>query len=121
MISSIANFSGLQKMSLYKTADEPFLISYVKKVAEEYPTYRIELLIRIAEQIDPEKRAFIYNYEPAIQVLQKYGAEIPEDFTTSDYIYAQAPPSLQLITELSNLPDVQSIEPNCVFEGWINP
>jgi hypothetical protein len=113
MINSIARFPGMQKISLYKAAEdsknESFMVSYVGKVAEEYPMYRIKLDIDIIGKIDPETAVINYDYESASLVLQKYGAEIVDVWTDLHGIYAWAPPNLQLIAELSSLPEVQYI------------
>jgi hypothetical protein len=119
MIYSTANFSGLQRMTLYERAEDAehdsFLVSYVKKVAEEYPAYRIGLSIGIAEQFDPKTDALNYSYELIRGVLQRYGAQKVQVFPDLHSMYVEAPSNLSLIAELSKLPEVQWLEPNRVY------
>lgn len=118
MIYSIANFSGLQ-VTLYERPEDAdhdsFLVSYVKKAAEEYPAYRIKLVIDIAERFDPMTGAPDYSYELTREVLQKYGAHIVRVWEDLHGMYVEAPSSLSLIAELSKLSEVQSLEPNRVY------
>jgi len=122
MIKSIVSFPGLQKMTLYKetariSKASPVLTSYIAKVAQEYPTHRVKLLIDLVRQIDPETGAQSYSYETTSQVLQKYNAEIVNVLTAVGGVTAIAPTNPQLITELSVLDEIDSIQLSWVYRA----
>jgi len=116
MIKSISNFPGVQRITLYKEASvsyvDPIIASYIAKVAEEYPTYRIKLLTGLAQQFSTETGAPYYSYKSIEQTLQKYSGEIIYNGLTS--VHTVAPANLQLVAELSALDEVESIYLNWV-------
>jgi hypothetical protein len=118
MAASIANFSGIQKVTLFKSEagpskTDPILTPYIVKVTDQYPTCSVKLLIDLKQQIDPTGESS-YGYEVADKVLQKYGGEVTARWESVHCVLALAPASLELINELSNLDEVALISPNLI-------
>jgi hypothetical protein len=124
MVTSIANFSGIQGMSLAGTLGgnskvDPILLPYVAKVAEEYPTYSIKLLVDLRGQSNPSTGGNSDDYGAIAQVLQKYGGEIANRYESVHSLLAIVPANSQLIGDLSTLDEVAMISPNlCFYCGW---
>jgi hypothetical protein len=117
MIKSIDGFAGIEKLTLCKPSPEaygitPLLASLMTKVADEYPTYRITLVVDLKEQYDYQKGGFFCDYENAIKVIEKNGGTIIQCLTPVHSMIAEVPPSFELVKELSALDEVSEILPN---------
>ncbi len=117
LVNSLATFPGSQKITLYKDAAklpnaDPVLPSYIVKVAEEYPTHRVKLLISLRQQFSTEPPYVYYSYDAISQVLQKHAGKITDVLMGVKSVHAVAPANLQLLAELCALDEVSSIRPS---------
>jgi hypothetical protein len=102
MIESIAGFPGIQKITLFKLPTEipkvdPILISYIEKVAEEYPGNKITLHIELS------------MYKRAGEIVERYKGSMT--YSRGAYMDVVALPNIQLVMELASLPEVSRIFP----------
>ena len=116
MIESIADFAGIQKITLFKLPSEiskvdPILISYVEKTTKEYPECKIMLLMELRYPLEWPFEWEV-SYEKVHGIVQKYGGSIT--YSRGAYMHVVALPNIQLVMELASLPEVSSIFPNWV-------
>lgn len=117
MINAVADFPGVQKITPFRPQNniskvDPIFVSYIQKVNEEYPQSRIKLIVGLKDL--PDNVADHVCYENVNEVVRKYGSEISK-FWDQYTMMVTAPPSLQLVAELSALQNVQRITPNWVY------
>jgi hypothetical protein len=125
-IQAIAGFPGVQKMTLRKSSEEisskvdPMLVPYMAKAAEEYPSYKIQVIVDIRKDliIDPITGQWseIVDYNGTRDLVQKFSGEITTYW--GDGVLANVPPDPQILIPLSQLENVQRIEANwCSYVG----
>lgn len=117
--SSIVGFPGLQKLDLCGPSEgspkvDPIIRPLTAKIAKEYPTYRLMLIIDLYEQINPETGESWCNFKHVDQIVQEYGGQVSEHWKSLHGVAALVPANLQAIAALSSLDDVESISPNWV-------
>jgi len=121
MIESIADFAGIQKITLFKLPSEiskvdPILISYVEKTTKEYPECKIMLLMELRYPLEWPFEWEV-SYEKVHGVVQKYGGSIT--YSRGAYMHVVALPNIQLVMELASLEEVASIYPTrTYYAGW---
>jgi len=116
-IDSVVGFPGVQKLDLRALSEgspkaDPILKPLIAKIAKDYPTYRFTLVVDLYEQINLGTGESWCNFESVERIIQEYGGQVTEYWKSFHSIGAVVPPSLQLITTLSSLDDVESISPN---------
>lgn len=119
-IQAIAGFPGVQKITLPKPSEEisnkanPILVPYMAKAAQEYPSYKIQIIVDIRKEltVDPNTGQWseIIDYNGTRDLVQKFGGEIATYW--SDGVLANVPPDPQILIPISELENVQRIEAN---------
>jgi hypothetical protein len=116
-IDSVIDFPGVQALDLRALSEgspkaDPILKPLIAKIAKDYPICTFTLVVDLYEQINSETGESWCNFKSVEQAIREYGGQVTECWKSLRGIAAVVPPSLQLITTLSSLGDVESISPN---------